>query len=67
MIAPIKGKVDCSAAELLAVNPFAPMAQTRCRGFGGVTARLGQRNKRLHAPFKTNAQHSLQSRRMKSF
>jgi len=39
---PIMGKVDCSAAELLAVNPFAPMAQTR--GFGGVTARLGRRN-----------------------
>jgi hypothetical protein len=36
------GKVDCSAAELLAVNPFAPTAQTRCRGFGGVTARLGR-------------------------
>jgi hypothetical protein len=52
MIALIIGKVDCSAAELLAVNPFAPMAQTRCRGFGGATARLGRRNERLHARFK---------------
>ena len=31
MIALIKGKVDCSAAELLAVNPFAPPAQTAAR------------------------------------
>ena len=64
MIALITGKVDCSAAELLAVNPFAPMAQTRFRGFGGVTARLGRRNERLHAASKAIV---LQSRRMKSF
>ena len=50
MIALIMGKIDCSAAELFAVNPFAPMAQTRCRGSGGVTARLGRRNERRHAP-----------------
>jgi len=64
MIALIIGKVDCSAAELLAVNPFAPTAQTRCRGFGGMTARLGRRNERCHA-LQGNA-YKLQSQRMKS-
>jgi hypothetical protein len=64
MIAPIMGKVDCSAAELLAVNPFAPMAQARCRGFGRVTARLGRRNER-HQALKGNA-YRLQSQSMKS-
>jgi len=56
------GKVDCSAAELLAVNPFAPTAQTRCRGFGGVTARLGRRNERCHA-LQGNGVYTLRKRR----
>jgi hypothetical protein len=39
MIAAYHGKTDYSAAELLAVNPFAPACKPlRC--FGGVTARL---------------------------
>jgi hypothetical protein len=34
MIAAYHGKMDCSAAEILAVNPFVPAAQTapRLRG-----------------------------------
>jgi hypothetical protein len=41
MIAAYHGKADCCAAELLAVNPFAPAGKP-LRGFGGVTARLGR-------------------------
>ena len=34
MIATYHGKMDCSAAEILAVNPFAPAAQTAARLWG---------------------------------
>jgi len=36
MIAAYHGKADCSAAEVLAVNPFAPAAQTAARLRGSV-------------------------------
>jgi hypothetical protein len=52
MIATYHGDADGSAAEVLAVNPFAPTAQPLC-GFGGMTARLG-RAKDAAMPFKAN-------------
>ena len=45
MIAAYHGKADGSAVRVLAVNPFAPIAQTAARGFGGMTARLGPAHK----------------------
>ena len=37
MIATYHGKADCSAAEVLAVNPFAPLqTATRLRGYDGL-------------------------------
>ena len=65
MIAPYHGKANCSVAEVLAVNPFAPCGANRGSGFGGVTARLG-RAMSAAMPFKANT-HRLRSRRMKSF
>jgi hypothetical protein len=48
MIVAYHGKADCPAAEVLAVNPFAPAVQP-LRGFGGVTAPLAPRQKCRHA------------------
>ena len=53
MIAAYHGKADGSAAEVLAVNPFAPVAQTACAASGGMTARLG-RAQDAAMPFKAN-------------
>jgi hypothetical protein len=63
MIAAYHGKTDYSAAELLAVNPFAPACKP-LRGFGGVTACLG-RARDAPMPFKANP-YTLPSQRMKS-
>jgi len=41
MTAAYHGNADGSAAEVLAVNPFAP-GRKPLRGFGGMTARLGR-------------------------
>jgi hypothetical protein len=50
MIAAYHGKMDCSAAEILAVNPFVPAAQTaaRLRGYD----RSPGRAKDAAMPFK---------------
>jgi hypothetical protein len=50
MIATYHGKMYCSAAEILAVNPFAPAAQTaaRLRGYD----RSPGRAKDAAMPFK---------------
>ncbi len=50
MIAAYHGKIDCSAAEILAVNPFAPAAQTAAR-LRGYDRSLG-RAKDAAMPFK---------------
>ena len=49
MIAAYHGKMDCSAAEILAVNPFAPCKPLR--GCGGMTARPARANDAA-MPFK---------------
>jgi hypothetical protein len=52
MIAAYHAKANGSATKVLAINPFAPTAQT-ARGFGGVTARLG-RAQDAAMPIKAN-------------
>jgi hypothetical protein len=59
MIALIMGKVDCSVAELLAVNPFAPMAPTAARLWG--YDRSASARKECRHAFQGNA-YRLQSR-----
>ena len=62
MIAAYHGKADGSAAEVLAVNPFAPAAQTaaRLRGYDGSVGR-----KECRHALQGNV-YMLRSRRMKS-
>jgi hypothetical protein len=52
MIATYHGNADGSAADVLAVNPFAPIAQTavRLRGYD----RSARRAKDAAMPFKAN-------------
>jgi hypothetical protein len=48
MIATYHGKIDCSAAEILAVNPFVPAPAARLRGYD----RSPGRAKDTAMPFK---------------
>jgi len=63
MIAAYHGKTECCAAEFLAVNPFAPTAQTAARLRGCDRSPRPRKNCR-HA-FQGN-RYTLQSQRMKS-
>ena len=64
MIAAYHGKMDCSAAEILAVNPFVPAAQTAAR-LWGCDHSPGRANDAT-MPFKAMP-YVLRSRRMRSF
>jgi hypothetical protein len=64
MIAAYHGKMDCSAAEILAVNPFVPPAQTAARLWGYDHSRPG-RAKDAAMPFRAMP-YMLRSQRMKS-
>jgi hypothetical protein len=63
MIAAYHGKADYSAAELLAVNPFAPAVQTAARLWG--YDRSPQPRKRCRHALQGN-RYTLRSQRIKS-
>ena len=63
MIAAYHGKMDCSAAEILVVNPFVPAAQTAARLWG--YDHSPGRAKDAAMPFRAMP-YMLRSRRMKS-
>ena len=63
MIAAYHGKADGSAAEVLAVNPFAPTAQTAARLRG--CDRSARPRKRCRHALQGNV-YMLRSRRMKN-